>query len=198
MEKNQINLQKLQRKLRKELDEDRYRHTLGVMYTGAALAMRYGIDLMQAQTAGLLHDCAKCIPNDKKLKLCEKYEIPISETELAAPFLLHAKLGAYMAEEKYGISDRQILEAVRWHTTGKPDMSPLEQIIFIADYIEPMRNKASNLTLIRRVAFENMDEACYLILRDTLTYLNKGSGRVDQTSAQAYEFYRDKTGHTEE
>lgn len=195
MEKNQINLQKLQKKLRKELDEDRYRHTMGVMYTAASLAMCYSLDLYQAQIAGLLHDCAKCIPNDKKLKMCEKYHLEVTETELAAPFLLHAKLGAFLAQEKYGVDDADVCAAVRWHTTGKPDMTPLEQIIFIADYIEPMRQKAENLALIRRVAFQDLDEACYLILRDTLQYLKKGSGRIDQMSAQAFDFYKNKTGH---
>ena len=77
----QYNITKIQKKLRKELDDDRYRHTLGVMYTSAALAMRYGADLMKAQIAGLLHDCAKCIPNDKKLKLCDKYGIPVTKVE---------------------------------------------------------------------------------------------------------------------
>ena len=69
----QYNLSKIDKKLRKELDSDRYRHTLGVMYTSAALAMRWGYDLNHSQTAGLLHDCAKCIPNDKKMRMCDKY-----------------------------------------------------------------------------------------------------------------------------
>ena len=85
--KQQYNIAKMQKKLKKELDDDRYRHTLGVMYTSAALAMRYGADLMKAQVAGLLHDCAKCIPNDKKLRMCEKYGIPVSHVENEAPFL---------------------------------------------------------------------------------------------------------------
>ena len=66
-------LMKMQKKLKKELDEDRFQHTLGVMYISAALAMRYGADITRAQVAGLLHDCAKCIPNEKKIRLCEKY-----------------------------------------------------------------------------------------------------------------------------
>ena len=121
----QYNITKIQKKLRKELDDDRYRHTLGVMYTSAALAMRYGADLMKAQIAGLLHDCAKCIPNDKKLKLCDKYGIPVTKVENDAPFLLHSKLGAYLAKTKYGVEDEEILEAIVWHTTGKPAMTRL-------------------------------------------------------------------------
>ena len=94
-------IEKISKKLMKELDEDRYRHTQGVMYTSAALAMRYGADLKKALLAGLLHDCAKCIPGHTKIKMCEKYNLEISEIERKNPSLLHAKLGAYLAKDKY-------------------------------------------------------------------------------------------------
>lgn len=194
MNMKQYNLAKIQKKLRKELDEDRYRHTLGVMYTSAALAMRYDVDLEKAQVAGLLHDCAKCIPNEKKLKLCEKYNIPITRVENNAPFLLHSKLGAYLAKEKYGVADEEILQAIVWHTTGKPDMTLLEEIVFLADYIEPMRWKAKNLEEIRRMAFVDLDRAVYMTLRDTLHYLESGPGEVDEMTRSACQFYRKKTG----
>lgn len=194
---NLYNIPKLQRKLQKELDEDRYRHTLGVMYTSAALAMCYGADLEKAQTAGLLHDCAKCIPNEKKLKLCQKHRIPISQVEQGAPFLLHSKLGAYLAKTKYEVEDQEILEAIVWHTTGKPEMTLLEKIVFLADYIEPMRWKASNLEEIRRIAFQDLDRAVYMTLRDTLAYLEKGSGAVDEMTKAAYEYYAKRCGEAE-
>lgn len=186
----QYNLEKMEKKLRKELDEDRYRHTLGVMYTSAALAMRYGADLEKAQVAGLLHDCAKCIPNDKKLKMCEKYQIPISQVEQGAPYLLHSKLGAYLAETRYGIKDTEILQAIIWHTTGKPDMTLLEKIVFLADYIEPMRWKAQNLSAIRGMAFQDLDRAVYMTLRDTLHFLEtRAPGAVDEMTRNAYLHY---------
>lgn len=94
---------KMQKKLAKYLDEDRYEHTLGVMFTCAALAMVHDCDLITAQTAGLLHDCAKCIPNKKKLKMCSQHHISVSEFEQEHPFLLHAKLGAYVAKAKYDV-----------------------------------------------------------------------------------------------
>ena len=109
-----------QKKLKREMDEGRYQHTLGVMYTSAALAMRYEYDIQKAQMAGLLHDCAKCIPNGKKLKLCEKHNIQITEVERRNPFLLHAKLGAFLAMHEYGIDDKEIVSAILNHTTGKP------------------------------------------------------------------------------
>ena len=104
-------IEKISKKLMKELDEDRYRHTQGVMYTSAALAMRYGADLKKALLAGLLHDCAKCIPGHTKIKMCEKYNLEISEIERKNPSLLHAKLGAYLAKDKYDIEDEEILMA---------------------------------------------------------------------------------------
>ena len=162
-----------EKKLKKYLDKDRYIHTLGVMYTAAALAMAHDYDMEQAQMAGLLHDCAKCIPNKKKLKICKKQNIGISSIEKNNPFLLHAKLGAYIAKEKYQIEDEEILSAIRWHTTGKEAMSELEKIVYIADYIEPGRNKAPRLSWIRKMAFEDLDEGMYYILKDSLSYLGK-------------------------
>lgn len=182
---------KIQKKLQKYLDEDRFHHTLGVMYTSAALAMAHGCSLMSAQAAGLLHDCAKCIPNKKKLKLCENYEIPVTEFEREHPFLLHARLGAYVAEDKYGIHDREILSAITWHTTGKPEMTLIEKIVYIADYIEPGRDKAPNLEKVRKLAFQDLDECMYEILKDTLAYLEKNPKDIDSTTKDAFIYYKD-------
>ena len=93
-------INKINKKLRKKLDKERYEHTLGVMYTASALAMCHNADIEQALLAGLLHDCAKCIPNDKKIKLCRRNRLEISDVELKNPSLLHAKLGALMAKKK--------------------------------------------------------------------------------------------------
>lgn len=182
---------KMQKKLEKYLDEDRFQHTLGVMYTSTALAMAHGCDMKTAQAAGLLHDCAKCIPNKKKLKMCESNKIPVSEFEKTHPFLLHAKLGAFVAEDKYGVRDREVLSAIMYHTTGKPEMSLLEKIIYIADYIEPGRDKAPNLSRIRQLAFQDLDECMYEILKDTLAYLEENPKDVDMATKDAFLYYKD-------
>ena len=132
---------KIEKKLSKYLDEDRFQHTMGVMYTSACLAMVHGYDIKDAQVSGLLHDCAKCIPNKKKLKMCSEHNIPVSDFERSHPFLLHSRLGAYIAHEKYGIDDQEILSAINYHTTGRREMSLLEKIIYIADYLEPGRTE---------------------------------------------------------
>lgn len=184
------NFSKTKKTLRKYLDRDRFEHSEGVMYTAAALAMRYGENLEKAQIAGILHDCAKCIPDNKKLKICEKNHIEITEAERCSPFLLHAKVGAYIAKEKYNIEDTEILDAIACHTTGKPAMTLLEKIIYISDYIEPMRNKASNLEEVRKMAFVDLDETLFKILSDTLVYLENSSKKMDPMTMQTYEYYR--------
>ncbi|MCD8338503.1 MAG: bis(5'-nucleosyl)-tetraphosphatase (symmetrical) YqeK [Lachnospiraceae bacterium] len=192
------NISKMQKKLKKELDEPRFMHTQGVMYTAMALAMCHGEDLERTGVAGLLHDCAKCIPNPQKIRLCEHYKVPVSAVERAAPQLLHAKLGACIAKDKYGVEDPEILSAIRCHTTGKPDMSLLEKIVFLSDYIEPGRVKAPNLTKIRALAFSDLDMAVYLTLRDTLSYLEQTKASLDNQSIVAYNYYENLIGERED
>lgn len=197
---SEYDLIKIQKKLEKKLMPERFQHTLGVMYTCGSLAMRYGCDIEKALTAGLLHDCAKCISNEKKIKICKKNGIEISKSEYDNPFLLHAKVGAFLAYEKYGVKDEEILSAIRYHTTGTPNMTLLEKITYIADYIEPWRNKAPNLETVRELAFADIDKALYIIFRDTLQYLQHTGREIDQTTRLAYEFYHDlyKKNHSDE
>ncbi|MDE6889529.1 MAG: bis(5'-nucleosyl)-tetraphosphatase (symmetrical) YqeK [Eubacterium sp.] len=185
-------LEKYQKKLQKHLDKGRYEHTLGVMYTCAALAMAYHYDMEKAMLAGLLHDCAKNIPNDKKLEMCKKHHIEITEVERENPFLLHAKVGAWVAKKKYDIRDEEILHAIKVHTTGEPAMQTLDMILFIADYIEPGRDKAANLDQIREMAFRSLEQTVEQILFDTLHYLNQKSGRIDPTTEVTYEYYKNR------
>lgn len=187
---SEYDLKLLQAQMKQVLSEDRYTHTLGVMYTAQCLAMRYGVDLTRAGVAGLLHDCAKCIPNEQKLIQCENYGIEISETERKNPSLLHAKLGACLAKELYGIEDEEILSAIRWHTTGKPDMTLLEMIIYMADYIEPSRDQAPNLSVIRKLTFDNIEKALFQVLESTLGYLKDRSHAIDPMTRASYEFYQ--------
>ena len=196
---------KIKEKLSKKLSVKRFDHTIGVSYTAAAMAMRYGLNVDRAAMAGLLHDCAKYMTDDELIEKCAKYGIECSETELRNGYLLHAKLGAYLSKEKYGIEDEEICSAVRYHTTGKPAMSVLEAIVFTADYIEPGRKVLPNFKLIRSMAFVDLDEAVYLILKNTLSYLNdekeaeQSQKEIDKHSVEAYKYYKkihdEKVGH---
>lgn len=184
-----ICIKDLKKDLKKEMDDSRFEHTLGVMYTCAALAMRYEYDLEKAMLAGLLHDCAKCMPNAKKLKMAEKHHLEISSLERKNPFMLHAKLGAFLAKKKYDIEDEEILNAIRWHTTGRPDMTLLDKIVYVSDYIEPRRDKAPNLPKIRQRAFMDLDQALIKILEDTLGYLGDSAEHVDAMTKKTYDYY---------
>ena len=185
-------IRKIRRKMEKVLDPKRFEHTLGVAYTASALAMCYDVDINKAQTAGLLHDCAKCMSNEKKLSICEKHHIPVNEVERKNPFLLHAKVGSYVAMKQFNIHDQDIINAILNHTTGRPGMSQLEKIIYIADYIEPGRKQAPNLTKLRRLAFQDLDQALLQVLGDTLHYLESINSPIDPMTQKTYEYYLGK------
>ena len=184
-------LKKIRKSMEKELDARRYEHTLGVAYTAAALAMCYDIDPIMAETAGLLHDCAKCLSDDKKISVCRKNNMEINSVESRNPYLLHAKAGYCIAKNKFDIEDQDILNAILNHTTGRPGMSTLEKIIYIADYIEPSRKQAPNLSEVRKLAFQNLDQALLKILTDILSYLESGGGEIDPLTKETYDYYAD-------
>lgn len=187
----------IQQKLQHELDEERYQHTLGVMYTSAALAMRHCCDLEQALLAGLLHDCAKCIPNKEKISICQTQGIPVSDVERANPSLLHAKLGAYLAKEQYQVTDRNVLNAISSHTTGRPEMTLLEKIVYIADYMEPGRRNLPNMDDVRFLAFQDIDACLLRILKDSLVYLKTRKMPIDPMTEQTYIYYDQTLGKKE-
>lgn len=180
----------IRKKLKKRLDKERFEHTMGVMYTAGCLAMAYEYPLEKAMIAGLLHDCAKCIPNEEKIRLCEAHNVVITSAERKNPSLLHAKLGAILAEEEYDIKDSDILHAIKVHTTGEPNMSLLDKIVYVADYIEPGRDKAENLDYLRKIAYQNIDKCIAQITYDTLAYLKEKKSAIDPTTQLTYEFYR--------
>ncbi len=161
-------MDELREKIKECQSESRYEHTIGVMYTAAALAMCHQEDMEKAMVAGLLHDCAKSI----------------------CPGVQHARFGAQVAKKEYGITDEDILNAIACHTTGKPNMTPLDKIIYIADYIEPNRKEAPNLEEIRHLAYTDLDACLYRILEDTLTYLRTKDTDIDPMTEKTYLHYK--------
>lgn len=188
----------LRRKLQSKLAPMRYEHSISVSFTCMNLAMRYGYDLDRAELAGLMHDCGKRYSDEIILKKCLKHGIEVTAAEYKALPVLHAKYGAWLAEHKYGIGDAEVLSAIRCHTTGKPEMSVLDKILYIADYIEPRRYKAENLPVIRKLAYEDLDKTMYAILAGTLDYLKKKGGNIDPMTADAYEYYQKLEGEPNE
>ena len=180
----------IQDKLKFALDASRYEHTIGVMYTAACMAMAHKCDVNQAMLAGLLHDCAKCMTHEERVALCEANNVYVTTSEHENKAILHAKAGAILAKIEYDIEDEDVLHAIAVHTTGEPAMNTLDKIIYIADYIEPGRDRAPNLDLVRTLAYQDLDICMAQILSDTLSYLKTKGGNIDPTTAEAYEFYK--------
>lgn len=184
----------LEEKLQQVLPAKRYLHTLGVAYLASSLAMCHGANHRDALIAGLLHDCAKNIPENELLELCLKQNLSISEHEKRIPGILHAAYGMYLAKEVYQITQEDILLAIRNHTLGRPAMSPLEQFVFLADYLETERTQPTepHLDVIRKIAFENPDDATYLVCRNTLRYFKESNIDTDPMTEKVYHYYKEK------
>lgn len=182
--------QKLRKEMEKQLKPDRFDHTLGVAYTAASMAIVHGADIQKALIAGMLHDCAKCMDHEDQIKICEKNKIEITDVERRNHSLLHAKVGMYLAKTKYEIDDPEILGAIRWHTTGKENMSLLERIVYIADFIEPNRKQLEDMAVIRKEAFTDIDKCMAHILYNSIRYLKTIGKECDETTMTAYEYYK--------
>lgn len=185
-----MEIRQLREKMKGILSESRYSHSAGVEQVCYDLALIHGEDTTKAGIAGILHDCAKYMTDDEIIRECERYQIKMSETERRLPGqLLHSKLGAVYARKKYEVTDEDILNAIKFHTTGRPAMSKLEKILFVADYIEPNREIIPNLDYIREVAYQDLDEAIKLITKQTLEYLNNMGYLIDPMTKETYEYY---------
>lgn len=184
-----MNHDKMMERLKTKINTKRLEHSIGVEYTAACLAYVHGADVEKARIAGLLHDCAKGIPTKEKLEKAKKHGLPINTFEKNNPDLLHAKLGAYYAQYKYEIKDMDILNAITYHTTGRPGMSLLEKIIYVSDYIEPNRKMIRELDVIRKEAFINLDTCIVHILKNTLEYLKMTDTDIDIMTQKTYEYY---------
>ena len=131
-----INTQEIENWLKDNLVEERYIHSLGVMEAAVELARMFNLDVEKARLAGLLHDAAKCFPNEKLLEIIKEHIPEVHECELLNYKTLHAPVSAYLAKTKFNVTDVEILDAIRWHTLGRCGMSDFEKIIFLADKIE--------------------------------------------------------------
>lgn len=177
-------------KLQSALSIKRYKHTLGVVDEAVKLANIYKVDEQKARVAALLHDCAKDYPNDMKKRLCKEFHIPLDDIIKSQIDLAHPFLGAKIAKIEYGVEDGEILEAIRYHTTGKKGMSMLDKIIFIADYIEPNRKPFKELEEIRHLAYTDIDRAIKLGLETTIEYTKEKNQKLHPLTLEALEDYK--------
>lgn len=170
------------------LKHRRVPHVLGTEETAAKLALRWGADEEEARRAALLHDCTKIFSVEQHDAVLRQYQIELEDEERNIEKLLHAPTGAAVARHVFGVSD-QVEQAIRWHTTGKEDMTLLEKIIYLADYIEPTRDFC-DLTELRRLAFEDLDRALLLGFTMAVTDLAKKGMPVHPNSVRARDYLK--------
>ncbi len=169
------------------LKPSRIAHVAGCESEAVLLANLHGEDAEKAATAGILHDVTKKLTADEQLLLCGKYGIINSASELAAPQVIHAKTGARFAAEQFGISE-DICDAIRWHTTGKPDMTLLEKIVYLADFVEPTRS-FPGVDELRELAYKDVDKAMARALEMSLEFIRSRGGTPIEDTVRACEWY---------
>lgn len=184
--------------LKSTLKPKRVKHTFGVADTAEELGILYsnGDETLpiRARLAGLLHDCAKYFTDEEQIELCDKYGIELTQTERENTSLIHGKLGAYLAQHRYGVKDEEILSAIRVHTVGKPAMTTLEKIIYISDYIEPNRDipKAKHpLKQLRKMVKYDLDGTLIFAIENTIDFLEKNGRVIDEGSLATLAYYED-------
>ena len=165
-------MDKTMKKLLESIGEKRYAHSVRVMNEAKKLAAIYGVDIEKAAIAGLMHDCARFEDKSYLLKKSNEFGIILDKIYTKNVNLLHAPLGAEVARLEYNISDTDVLNAIKYHTTGRADMSMLEKIVYMADYIEPVRN-FDGIEQVRDICYreKDIDKALKQSIDNTIRYI---------------------------
>ena len=158
--------------LQQSLKPKRYEHSVRVYMTALKMAEHYHANVNKVAIASLIHDCGRQIPKEDSVAKAKELGIPVDPVEETQPILLHAKLGVYYAIHKYGVSpdDREVLDAIRYHSTGTVDMTQTAKIVFLADLIEPGRD-FEGVEALREVSFQDLDRGMLLSYDNTIRYL---------------------------
>ena len=173
--------------LKEHLNDERYRHSAGTAECAEMLADKYGLDKEKAYFCGLIHDCAKCIPNeDLKLMISDCNDL--CEGELTNSKTFHAPAGTIVAQKEFGVCDEEILSAIRWHTLGKENMSDFEKIIFLADKIEAETRPQEWAEPIRKLLEEEngLNKALLLCYKNTIKSLADRNLKICKTTIDIY------------
>ncbi len=178
--------------LKENLNEKRYIHTLGTADCAKELAAQFGLDVDKAYLAGLLHDCAKCFSNEKLLDIIHEH-LNVEECEMLNYKTLHAPVSAYIAETEFGIKDKEVLSAIRWHTLGRIGMTDFEKIVFIADKIEPNTREKEYSDKIRDLLSENngLNKALLKCYKETIKSLVKRDLKICFITIEIYNKLQD-------
>lgn len=170
--------------VKEQLTEHRYKHTLGVMETAIKLAKKYGADEKKAELAAIFHDYAKFRDKAEMKTIIQEQGMAPELLEYNSE-LWHAPVGAYLVAKEAGITDPDILEAIRYHTSGRPNMTLLEKIIYLADYIEPGRH-FPGVEEVREMAQQDLDKALIQALKNSMAFLMRKNQRVFPLTFHTY------------
>jgi len=179
--------EKIESYLRDNLENKRFLHSLSVRDTAVKMAKVYNIDVEKSKIAGLVHDCAKNMKKSDLIKIVEENNYKIDEVSKDNPGLLHGLAGAIIARDVMGIEDKEIFDAVAYHTTGRKDMSVLEKIIYLADYIEPLRNYPG-VDELRKISLEDLDKAMIQSFNYTIKYIIERNQMIHLNTVEARNF----------
>lgn len=160
----------IKERLLKDIGEKRLDHSIRVGETAVKLSKKYNLDKEKVYLAGLLHDCGRLKDSQDLLKYVKGFDIILDDISIYNPQLIHAHLGAKMAQEVYGVGDPDILNSIRYHTTGRENMGLLEKIIFISDYIEPARS-FKGLEEVRNLATYDLDKSIIIAMEASIKFL---------------------------
>ena len=172
--------------VRKNLSEKRYTHTKNVKKMAVKLAKRWGADPEKAALAAILHDAAKELPKDKQLQIFAENAIIAENAPMRPTSVWHGIAAAILCETEWGVHDPEVLSAIRCHTTGKPGMSLLDKIIYMADMTSAERDYPG-VEALREEEFEDLDMALLHALKRTIDFVKEKGGRLDDQSVAAYE-----------
>ncbi len=183
----------LKKKLRTIIGHDRYRyrHSLSVAKTAARLAFIHGVSIERAETAGLLHDCAKGMDHQSLLRSAKKLNLPPGLKDSGHYHLFHSYVSAHLAKALFGIKDRDLLNAIAHHTSGRAGMSKLEKIIYISDHIAPGR-KWPGLRKLRRLAKKDLDKTVALVAEEMIKYLLDRKAPIFEQTLTTRNYYLNK------
>ncbi|MDO5724868.1 MAG: bis(5'-nucleosyl)-tetraphosphatase (symmetrical) YqeK [Tissierellia bacterium] len=179
------------KKLKKDIGKERYLHSLNVVKVAKELGKRYNCDLKKCEIAALYHDCGKLIPFQRQIDKLKEYNISLDQEILDAKPIVHAYLGAYIAKNEYGIIDTEILNAIKYHTIGRENMTMLEKIIFVADFIEPNRS-FEGVEKLRNLAFENLDKTVYEGVKQNIIFIVNSDYYIYEPAIKIYNHLRSK------
>ncbi len=182
---------KYEKELKESLidNERRFWHSISVAITAVTLADIYNVDKDSCLVAGLLHDYSKSLKYDELLKACDEYGVILSEEDKLSDGCIHGFLAAKICKVKYNITD-EVYDAIYYHTCGRPNMTALEKIIYMADFIEPLRRFRDNIAEIRRLTYTDIDLAIVKATAMSLEFLKRREKYIHSLTIKTHDYYK--------